>query len=446
METLEQAFIKARSTPDDFIPLSAVDLLIGNFYTEHVFFFRKYPNIVKLKDSLQVALEHFPAFGGSIIRHKNQFLIYRNNVGAQLKVCKSTQDCPVIGEPITDDSPLLDEGRSIDYMLDRAQPLSYFRVTLFPNDLWTLTGRTVHSLGDGITQNKFLLCWAAAYNNKPLPATNAFSRKRMATMGSAPGYKPSDQLKIFPRPNFDIAEKTRENINTFSSINIEISKAQIDYTVASYREGLSGAISSSDIIHALGWKAYAMTQDFDPDDACTLYTAYDMRRVKGLELPDDYEGYATTQRSASLSFGKLRSVAVPQVAVAYSTQVKPVTKGEMYANIAFLNREYALGNIDTDGHYTGFMLKSSLDSADGSGIQFNDLRFYRANDLAFEEGAIWYECIFNAGKTYVFVYQKNDGAVLLRYTGHRNTLVPFSEHLHSLLSPGHGLRTARNAI
>jgi hypothetical protein len=430
IEKLEQSIVKGEIYKNDMIPLNALDVLTGHLNMAGVYFFESPPNIERLKHSLSKTLDLHSSFGGSMVRMDNKIYIYRNNVGTPFSVYRSEEACPDFNNfaPITDGSELIDADFPLR-IFDGATPLNSFRITLFKDGPWALAIRNVHSLVDGAGFANFLHCWSAIYNGENGFPASVYSRENISALALGNGYKPSSKFNIFPPPNFSLGKKFLSNKMAFGATHIDIPNHIIEAMINRCKKSSHLPLTSSDILHALTWRAFALSTEFPAHEESRVYTVYDIKNVQALGIPNDFEGNSVIERNASLSFEVLRTIKLHDLSNIYRNQIKPVTELEIRKDIAFLNSEYARGNIKENGTFSNFVRGSLVDCLDGTGIFVNDIRFLEASAISFEEKTVWFETVQNLGFNVIFIYQKRNGTMSFRYVGETKTLKPFCEFL-----------------
>lgn len=435
MKQLERVLIQADSSADDFIPLNALDLLTGHLSMAGVYFFNRVPDIQRLKKALKEALNRYPIYSASLVRRNGSVCIYRNNVGVWFSVCEADFPQPDVDAmtPIDEQSPLIEPPAEGD-ILSGMTPLSSFKVILFNDNTWALAVRAIHSIVDGTAFSHFLRAWGMLYRGETPPLPSSYSREEMAKLGVGNGHQPSAKFSILPSVNFSLGQTLRTNKTHFEYINVDIDAATLERVVTHSREHTDMPLSSSDIIHAIAWRAFALSNRLDPNRYCRIYTASDLKRIKELGIPDDFEGNATIERFAQLPVRTLSTLDIAAIGMQFREQVKPVTAMEIRLDIAYLNRELALGRTrESNGTFTSFVRGSLVDCLDGTGVIVNDYRFLDAAHVTFEDKTFWFETVQDLGFAAIFVYRKLNGAIVFRYVGERSSLAPFAQHVRASL-------------
>jgi hypothetical protein len=156
---------------------------------------------------------------------------------------------------------------------------------------------------------------------------------------------------------------------------------------------------------------------------------FDLRGIKPLGIPPDYDGSAVLGRCAEMSFTELCSSTVPDLALAFQQQIKPFTAEDARRDISYLAREYHDGQLDEEGNYANFVIGAWLDCRDAGGLIVNDLRRLSTADICFEEPPARMETLVSLDINMVSIYQNDDGTITLHYVGERSTLLRFASHL-----------------
>jgi hypothetical protein len=433
MELLENSIIKGGICKNDAIQLTVLDILTRHINTSGVFFFKKSPNLERLKQSLSKALDTRPNFGASMVREGDQFFLYRNNKGVNFSVYNANEMSPNFDvlEPITEGSPLLEPDAPPTNIFDSGKPLTSFRLTLFADDCCALAFQYIHSLADGSAFSDFIHCWSMLYNNKIPAHSCTYSRSDIAKLAVTAGHRSAAKLNIVPRPNFDVTKKLSENKKTFGAVRIEIPNVVMHSIVTQCKENSDLPITSSDVIHALVWQAFTHSNNIGRSELSKIYTIFDIRKVGGLDIPHNYEGNAMSERGAKAVSERIKKLKLHELAALYHKQVKPVTETEIRNEISYLSRKFLHGNFKESGYFSNFLRSSFVDCLEGTGIYVNDMRFLKTTDVIFEDQTIWCDFVTYLGLTFVAVYQANNYTISFRYFGHRDTLPKFSECLES---------------
>lgn len=430
MEVLEESILYAGSGPDDFVELTGLDILTGHLPVHGLYYFTVMPDLDRLKRSLAAALSRYPAFAGGLLQQGTRLFVSRNNSGVRFSIFH----CP---DPLTEHSiahlslaecPFADT----DYHgspLAGTVPLTSFRIALFPNSHWALVIRNVHSIGDGAALAHLLRCWANFYRTGlPIPG-GTHSRRNVAALGAQGGHKPSDRFAIMPSANFNLGRRLQRNRKVYRSALVHLPPMEFAALVQYSKRQTAGLLTSSDVLHALLWKTFALASDFPGSESSQLYSAFDLRRVRGLSIPASYVGNAVLERRARLAFTQLRAASVTDIARHFHRSTKPVDEQDIRRDIAFLQREYEAGHIDSEGCFTHFIRSSVVDCLLGTGLFINDLRFIPSSALTFEDRSCWFEAIPALGFNAAFIYLRGDQCISIRIIGHREWLPPFIDLL-----------------
>lgn len=445
MDPLERHSVGASRPRSGYIALSPLDIYLGHFITGGVYYFLRTPDIGRMTQALAVAIDRHPAFGATMVREANTLGLRYGESGAEFAVRRSAAPCPdlwsapslVTDALMQDDGePPVDAETSDNYSFNRGSPVVRLRLVLFRDRGCALVVRHVHSLGDGATLVGFLRNWSRIYHGLPPSAPGDYSRSAIASLAhEAP--EPSRRLNVRPRTAQHHSASTappREG----GSVRIDIAEAMLTYFLQNCRLRSTLSLSSSDIIHALAWKCFALTQPAADDRLLRLYTLFDLRSVGALGIPVDYEGSAILGRWAEATYGDLRNRATAYLAALFRQQTKPVTVDDVRQDIGYLAYEYSNGHIDADGNYSRFTIGAWSDCRTASGLIVNDLRRLGTDDIRFDESPARIETLVSPEINMVSIYRNDDGTVTLHYVGEKSTLSAFSSQVRQLLriAPG----------
>jgi len=424
MQQLEHCLVKSETAASFSDELNVLDILTDHKTSCVLYFFRKTPEVARMKAALQGAVDRHPSIGGALF-HENSRIYLKHNVhGVVFSFFDAERPATEIDwcSPILEDSPLLEPAPASEDVLSGKAPVLYFRLTRFEDDRCALGIRLVHSVTDGVTLLGFMNCWAALYRGDDAPAANSHPRAAINELAIGNGHKPSPRFSVMPPPNFDFGKEMAENRANYESDYVELDDGGVQRLMDRLRAN-QPELSRSDVLHAMLWKAFAVFSDKDDQDLSRIYSIFDLRSVPGLDIPIDYEGNAVFERYATLRFGALRRSSLEEIANAYRTQIKPITAEEARQDIAFLKREQMNGSIgDKTAFYTRFSRASLADCLSGTGIYVNDMRNLKTYAVTFEVPTLRYELRAALGFAHIAIHRSEKGNVAIRYSGPRATL------------------------
>lgn len=436
MDLLEHSVVKGSIDQPTMTPLSVLDLLTGHSNTGGMYFFRHTPDVEKLKSTLARTLDVHRHFGGSLLQEGGKFYLRSDNTGVGFSVVRSDAKCPEFHAPdsIAERRSLLDADISCHDLINTGAPLNSFKLIQFRDGCSALGISTTHSVADGAAVSNFMRCWSMLYRGQVPAPLAQHSRDIIDKLALGEGYKPSAKLTIIPPLNFDIGKKILERKTSCGAIDVYVPVDSLAQAVQHCKLSGGAALTSSDVIHAIAWQAFARSTGFCGAETAKMFTIFDIRRVRELGIPQNYDGNALLERSAKASFSDIRNMDLQDVAATYHEQVKPLLPLHIRQDIAFLKREYEHGNVHPQwGKFTNFARACVVDCLDGTGVYVNDMRHLEANRTAFEDETVWYETVVNLGFNTIFVYQKDSDKVHFRYTGSNATLEAFADHLQEII-------------
>lgn len=434
MDQLELFIVKARTARPEYIPLSPLDIYLGHFVTGGVHFFTKLPDIDRMKRALASALDRYPSFGASMVREASTIGLDCGEVGAEFSVYRSDANCPDFRSThslITE--ALLPENAHSSYAFNSGVPVARFRLILFRDRGCALLIQHVHSQADAATVMHFLENWSLIYRGLAQTAARSYTRANIFDLTAPPGLLPSSKLNIIQRPARMPASEG-EKIRDGGSIRVDIAQSALESYFCSCRLKSSISLSSSEVLHALVWKCFALTQTGADEQHNKLYTLFDLRGIKPLGIPSTYEGSAVLGRWAEASYAALRNMEVTELALSFQRQVKPFTAADASQDVSFLAHEYASGNIDENGNYTNFIIGAWVHCRDERGLIVNDLRRLATADILFEDRPARIETLVSHEINMVSIYQNDDGTITIHYAGEVFTLENFSTNIRKLIN------------
>jgi hypothetical protein len=435
----EYSIVKGRIATGERIQLSVLDLLIGHLNMAGVYFFQRVPDLPRLKRALAETLDLFPSFGASIIRHNDGFYLYQNNVGIGFTLVHSADrstDAQYAG-PIMEGNPLIDDGLPFEYEVDSGLPILHLRLTVFADQGCALTLRFIHSLTDGAGMSRFLQTWSALYRGLEPPAPGYQRRDVITRLAVGEGSAPSKKFDLRPTSDWPVTDRIEVDPADFGIRYVDIDQHLLDTAIKNCRANASLPLSSSDVIHALAWQAFARSVDIEPNQTSRLHTIFDIRAVAELHIPASFEGNALFERGATIAFGALRKLPLHELAELYHRQVKPLAADDIRQDIAFLERELTDGHVEPkSGRFSRFLRASMVECMAPSALFINDMRLLKSAEVAFEDCTHRYETAISLGRNFVFVYSRGDNTTFL-YTGHKSTTQRFADELLGLVAHCH---------
>jgi len=412
--------------------LSVLDILTGHYCFSGVYYLRKKPNVELIKASLQSALDQNPAVSSSLKRGGNSFWLNCENVGVSFTVVYSDADSAPSPDSaaITEGSELIDPEPQLSDVLYHAQPLHYFRLTLFKQAGATLGVKHVHSFADGRCMAKFMEQWAAIYNGTSIWTENSsVSRADITALGSQLCKYPSTRFSHAPA-DFDVLSALKKQAPLFGSVRKSLPKEYLTILLERCRHQSDINVSSSDVIHALLWKAFAQCSDHRDDESCSIFSIFDLRGASNLNIPVDFFGNAVIERYAELPFSQVRREPIYRLAEIYRTAIKPILENEIRQDIGYLNEELKNGHIDSSsGTFSHFSRRSLRACTEGTGIYLNDMRFLGTNNIEFDGEPAVYDLRVHMGYHHAAVHALDDSHIAIRYTGLSKTLSHFFDEL-----------------
>jgi len=437
MDQLELSIVKAWEPRNEYIPLSPLDIYLGHYATGGVHFFTEVPDTERMKQALAVALGRHPSFGACMVRESNNIALYCGEPGTKFSVYRSAANCPDFWSSHSLIEPeLLAETNSASYTFNCGEPISHFRLVIFKDRGCALVIQHVHSQADGAAVIHFLQTWSKAYRGQLLAPHTAYSRAQILRLATASGLKPSAKLNIVSMDRDTPVRDSRRDSGEprdGGAIRIDVAQATLDAALRNCRLASRARLTVSDMLHALIWKCFGLSQNCAAEQSNQLYTLFDLRGIKALGIPQDYEGSAVLGRFAAATYGDIRALELPLLAALFRQQVKPLTAAEACEDISYLASEYASGRINENGNYSNFVIGAWRDCRDERGLVVNDLCTLANADIAFEDRSARIETLVSNEVNMVSIYRNDDGTITFHYVGERSTLPIFAHHLKLLL-------------
>lgn len=416
------------------LPLTVLDLISSHVNWVWLFYFRKAPHIDKLLDSLGMLLERRPIMGAALRGEGSTLWLEEAGSGVRFTAFASEQLPPEAEDrpALFPDSELLPPEIHVASVMDGTQAPTSVQLTVFRDGSAVLAVRNVHTF-DGVTAFSLLREWSALYQGLEPPRHLAPGREVIARLAEGHGRKPGAGFYILPPANFSMGRTVSAAKHGYGATQVRLPAAAVRDAVATCKRAVGFSCSSSDILHAMLWKAFAMSTTADPGEIGRVYPTFNLRGVASLNIPEQFDGNAVIERNAKSRLSDLREMTLPEIVAAYCRQIKPITRFDIGRDIAFLMRECEAGHLDyRKVRFNNFLRGSLLDCIDGTGMFINNLTAIRASELVFETPGVAFEAMSVLGFAMVFVWCANNGDFLFRYVGRRETLAAFAEGLEAL--------------
>lgn len=433
MELIGHSLVRGERRGHELAELSVLDLLTGHINWAGIYHFKYAPDINRLRAALAGALVVFPEIAGAVVVRDGVWFIDPGAAGVLFSVYRSEKTWEELNPPgtLVDGSPLLGEDISVRRIKNTGAPVTHIRLTLCAGGECVLALRNAHTF-DGPTIRNFMVCWSALYRGQAAAARSDYRRAHVDRLALGEGWKPSEKFGVAPPLNFDLGREISRHKRGFGKIAVTVPDSVVNGIIARCKQASRLPLSGSDVLHALIWQAFARSATLPDAEAGRIYSIFNLRRVRGLGIPDGFEGNAVLERHARCAFADIRALDVCELAERFHQQTKPLTAREVRRDIAFLKRERARGFINEDGRFIHFVRSSLVDCIDGSGVFVNNLSMMEPAEVYFESEALSFELMGNLGLATVFVYRNPAGDWLFHHVGKCETLESFAVMLQTI--------------
>lgn len=383
--------------------------------------------------SLQIALSENPEMGVAIQVFDGTHVMETGH-GIEFVVQRCDEPLPAsaaIADLPLDQYPLAFSPLTSHDLVDRQLPLLGFRLTYFNDGGCILGIRTTHSHVDGAALTQLMLNLSAIYHGDA-PQLPLIGRSTVTALACGQGMHPSTAFPVSPGHTDTALFFAEHAAVQFEASRTSIAKAAF----ARYLEAVKRdypTLSSSDILNALIWKAWGRIAKASDETTSQLYGVFNLRGRTALGIPNHFQGNALLDRAALLSFGDVRSLPAPEIALAYRQQIKPLKTQEVIDDIAYLARLQRERCYGKDGTLNGFQRNLYVDLFSKTGLFINDMRLIPFDQVRFGARASWFEQGQGHAQGFVALSQQGDD-IIVRYDGIRAETGRFVASLREVLS------------
>ena len=299
---MQEKNLKLAGVEHSKFELCGLDLMFGFHYTDVVIFLDGGFDIARLEPSLFEVLKKIPVLGGRFSKSNEGIVLDTDGPGLQLTFVNSTQKALPFSEsfsPITG-YDLFNPGPNLANVPLSQWLLMTIRVTTFSDGVHSIGIRYSHAVLDGTSFFTFLMAWSTVLKGFPIGELQ-YSRQPLLDFAKLAAAVPSEQSGL------QLASgQTEIESPQFFTTEFGVIKNSADtyhQLVNLVKEQFRDVISPNDLMHAMVFKAYALSSQEPDEELARANLAFDIRRVKGSNFPFSYFGNAVLLRTLKLSFG-----------------------------------------------------------------------------------------------------------------------------------------------
>ena len=348
---MQSQFLKSIGVEHQKYPLSGLDLVFGFHYVNTVCFLDKDYDISALEPAMQETINRIPVLAGKIIKENGQLVLDTDGAGVQFSYEVADQPAPEHDERIFPLSGYdffnpIPQAFNVDIS---ELPLLSIKITTFSDGIKCIGISHNHAIMDGASTYAFLCAWTGymeGVESKPL----IFSRDTVTQLADNTARLPSrtsgiavvnDQVVLAPPTFFQ---------NPFHTIDINDEYRHLGELIKARSKH---AVSINHLIAALIFKAYGLSSAEDDVRLARLNQSYDIRIIKGAELPANFFGNAVLFRCLEMPFGELRSLSILSLVNKIKEAAQSVLENTPQ-DIGFYQSQYEQGAYNKAGVFTGF--------------------------------------------------------------------------------------------
>lgn len=322
----------------------------------------------------------------------------------------------------------VDAGR----LVDRSLPLLGFRITHFNDGRSALGARITHSHLDGTAFMQLLinLCKLYSGGKTESPFTD---RQYITQLATGSGTSPSGKLPI-ARYRSERSAEQNASLPECRCYNVTIEMRQLDEYVGAIKSR-SSELSSSDVLTALCWKAWASFSTNGAVVPSRLYGHFNIRNITELRIPHTYQGNAMIDRMVEIPFGVVRTTSTLELARRYRRSLKPLKGEDIAIDIAYLNRLQKEQDYGKDGMYRDFSRGFDVDAGNGKALAINDIRKMNFDQVDLAGKALWCEPANDFhDRNMIDISTCSDGAIIFSYLGTEEAGPAFERSINQIVA------------
>lgn len=348
---MEKQLIKPAAIEHQKYPLCGLDLVFGFHYVDVVWFLRKDYDIAVLEPALRKTVDCIPVLAGKIIKEDGRFVLDTDGHGVEISFETAAQPAPDHDEMVFPISGY-DFFNAVPQIINTdiaEMPLLTVKVTTFSDGIICVGIRHSHALMDGTASHFFTSMWIDHINGIA-PTPLSFSRDVVLALANRESPLPSAQSGIAVSNGQLAAPAPQFFQNRFHTLEIG---TDFERLLNLAKTKFKGIVSINHLMHALLFKAFGLSSKQPDADTAKANLPYDVRFVKGTELPFSFFGNAVLFRCLELSFSELRAIDLLSLAQRF----KLLSQSDMAAtsqDIGFYQSQYEQESYNKSGVYTNF--------------------------------------------------------------------------------------------
>ena len=374
------------------IPLSSIDHVFtgaGSYPIEFVFSYNARIDEKKLLSSFKEAVKFFPPLESQLIIKDNAYWFEKNENGYHFEVVSS--------------DVCFDETEKRELFIDPVatvvgEPLSRIRLTQTPKG--SVLGVSIsHSIGDGFSYFFFLACWARIFHGKSILPP---SHQRELLIQDSNNAEQISSHDLLERTGLFLSQK-RSDILRDKLVweTISFSNEELKSLHEKTQKECEARLSFNDVIVASLWKKYMKQWRKNTNDHLTFISCpFDYRRLL-TDFPKTYFGNAVALASTPLSYDRLMSSKLSELAIMVRNSIASINEKYVYDGLK------ALGALTKNN---GVSINEKIHVCDPeSGLLVTNLSRLPVKDIDFNAGPpVKYEILTPANRGAV-VLPAHDG-------------------------------------
>jgi hypothetical protein len=384
--------IKAAPPRIGRVDLCGLDMT-GCRYFDAVAFFDGSLDVERLRESLTRAVTRYPVLAGTLAREERRLYIDLNGPGVPFHYEEVNVACPPFGPDIAQVNipqlfaPIAARGPQPEDPRPLGKPLVLMKLTRFADGRYALGISTCHMMCDGRGVGRWINDWDRYYSGEEISDSAEFTRDRIVALADPAAGTPSANSGLLNRTVS--AEEIRDRLFDPRYTILPVTLEQRTALVALAANHRGAGLSEHAFLHALLLKSFAHACPPTLTHVAAVLP-YDLRLIKGLDMPANYCGNATVQRLLRLPRAAVIDAAYLDLAAKMLEVTKP-DPASARQDIGFRHGEYVAGRMTDYGTLTNVQLALARDTI----MISNMAQASRHMDSPFGGSFVWTDMAIN---------------------------------------------------
>lgn len=389
-------------------PLAGIDLNSGYMPVRRVFYFYGQPDVIRLQESLAMALREWPDFSGTISIIDNKVCLDRNDTGVPMSVETFDISCPPFGidYPLGLPTPFCDD--AISQKTGDGLPVFTIKLSIYNDDHWILGTCNSHALCDGSGYWQFLQSWRDAFHGLQL---TLHDDNCMRFIASAPA--PDTVPAHLQAPPVSLIKQQMANMQHYTNASCVLTHSVLDSLKNDINATLAPDwVSTQDALMALLWQTLANTaliNGASKSDVFPLGNVINIRSRFGLK---NYVGNMVFNVSSNATLTEITSTPLAKLALQLRQDNQQSDDATLLAHLSYMQHQLDQGNYNAHGYFTRFSSVLAEACVHGKGVMINNWSKFPAYAMNFSGAPLWFDLATVIPMHFAMVMPAPDGVVI----------------------------------